>query len=222
MAASCPEGLAAGEPARRRVGGDGRIDRTRRRIMGGARIQFAAAGYAGTTVGEIARVADVSVGSVYLHFASKRELALWYVFEALGALAEELRSLGRVLSPGDCLAAANAAFLRHVQDDPVAYRLWLVALVDPVSEPGCEDVYEAIGQRAQEMAAQVAQDSGLLDGNLVSAELTGTHLLASWTGVASMMVRADGLAVDPRLAAQALDVSIELLTERLASLASRV
>lgn len=204
---------AAAGPSRLRVdNGDGRIDRTRERILSAARSEFAESGYFNTTVGAIARAADVSVGSVYLHFGSKRALALWYVYDALGVLAGELAGIGQVLDQGDVLAAANEAFLRQVLDDPVAYRLWVVALTDPVNEPGCEEVWEAIGERARAAAAQLAEDGGLLDGGAVSADLVVTHLLASWTGIASMLVRVDGFAVEPAVALRALEISVDLLS----------
>ncbi len=220
ISAPRPAPTAAAGPSRLRVdNGDGRIDRTRERILGAARSEFAESGYFNTTVGAIARAADVSVGSVYLHFGSKRALALWYVYDALGVLADELAGLGRVLAPGDVLAAANEAFLRQVLDDPVAYRLWVVALADPVNEPGCEEVWEAIGQRSRGAAAQLAEDGGLLDGG-VSAELVVTHLLASWTGIASMLVRVDGFAVEPAVALRALEISVDLLSGHVGALAA--
>jgi AcrR family transcriptional regulator len=53
-----------------------RAQETILRIIEATRTVFLDHGYAGTTIDEIARVADVSRGSVYTYFASKRELLL--------------------------------------------------------------------------------------------------------------------------------------------------
>jgi AcrR family transcriptional regulator len=65
----------------------------RRQILDGARTVFLAEGFNGASMGEIARVAGVSKGTLYVYFDSKETL-----FEALtiaerGSLAEALFSL---------------------------------------------------------------------------------------------------------------------------------
>lgn len=47
---------------------------TRRRILGAAHALFVERGYAGTTLEDVARTAEVSVQSVYFHFGNKRTL----------------------------------------------------------------------------------------------------------------------------------------------------
>jgi AcrR family transcriptional regulator len=51
---------------------------TRERVLSSARRVFAERGYEGASVTEIAKAADVAVGSVYLHFATKLDL-FWAV-----------------------------------------------------------------------------------------------------------------------------------------------
>lgn len=53
-----------------------RAERTVARVIGAARDVFLARGYRGTTIDEIARVADVSRASFYTYFASKRDVLL--------------------------------------------------------------------------------------------------------------------------------------------------
>lgn len=53
-----------------------RAHRTVRRITDAARSVLLARGYAGTTIDEIARIADMSRASFYTYFASKREVLL--------------------------------------------------------------------------------------------------------------------------------------------------
>lgn len=66
-------------PAAIRQPADGlgpRAQRTINLIVGAARDVFLTRGYAGTTIDEIARVADVSRASFYTYFPSKREVLL--------------------------------------------------------------------------------------------------------------------------------------------------
>lgn len=51
---------------------------TRERVLNSAQQVFAERGYDGASITEIAKVADVAVGSVYLHFATKQDL-FWAV-----------------------------------------------------------------------------------------------------------------------------------------------
>lgn len=53
-----------------------RAQRTIRRILDATRDVFLTRGYAGTTIDEIARIADVSRASFYTYFPSKREVLL--------------------------------------------------------------------------------------------------------------------------------------------------
>src|SRR3954469_9747588 len=62
----------------------------RRQILDGARQVFLAQGFDGASMGEIARAARVSKGTLYVYFDSKEAL-----FEAL--IVEERRSLAEVL-----------------------------------------------------------------------------------------------------------------------------
>jgi AcrR family transcriptional regulator len=70
--------------------GPGTSSAKRRQILDGARQVFLAQGFDGASMGEIARVARVSKGTLYVYFDSKEAL-----FEAL--IVEERRSLAEVL-----------------------------------------------------------------------------------------------------------------------------
>lgn len=88
---SMPETLtdeAASKPAAESVGEE---KAKRRQIMGGARAVFLAQGFDAASMGEIARAAGVSKGTLYVYFASKEEL-----FEAFAR--------------GECLALAEQIF----------------------------------------------------------------------------------------------------------------
>ena len=63
---------------------------TRNRVIDAARERFNTQGYQGTTIGEIARDAGVSVGSVFTTFASKGEILSQVMTDRLDGLYAEL------------------------------------------------------------------------------------------------------------------------------------
>lgn len=67
-----------------------RREATRNRVLNSARELFETLGYEGTTIREIARHADVSVGSVFTTFASKGEILSQVMQDRLGSLYAEL------------------------------------------------------------------------------------------------------------------------------------
>lgn len=75
-----------------------RAQRTIARIIDAAREVFLQQGYSGTTVDEIARVAEVSRGSFYTYFPTKREILLAvgaHSATAGSAIIDELATAGR-------------------------------------------------------------------------------------------------------------------------------
>jgi AcrR family transcriptional regulator len=72
--------------------------RNRDRVLKAARIAFAAEG-SDATLDEIARSARVGTGTVYRHFATKQVLFESVVFDRIGELIEEARSLADGLDP---------------------------------------------------------------------------------------------------------------------------
>ena len=80
---------ASGATLERSIGTSPEVDK-RRQILDGARQVFMAAGFDGASMGEIARAAGVSKGTLYVYFDSKEAL-----FEAL--TLEEKRSLAEAL-----------------------------------------------------------------------------------------------------------------------------
>ncbi len=66
-----------------------RLER-RRRLQEVARSVFAANGFAGSSIEQIARAAQMSVGAIYLHFRSKDDLCVSLVEDALERLHRDL------------------------------------------------------------------------------------------------------------------------------------
>lgn len=96
---------------------DGLESAKRRQILEGARQVFLAEGFDGASMGEIARKAGVSKGTLYVYFTNKEDL-----FEAL--TVEEKRGLAEVLFKLDAddpdvrsvLARLGTTYLSHLGD----------------------------------------------------------------------------------------------------------
>lgn len=107
--------------------------RTRESLLVAARRVFAERGYGPASVEEIARTAGVSVGSVYVHFASKEALFTALVEEQTSADVEEKAAL--VQGEPDETFAALDRLVRETADSREAALLdaevWLYAVRHP-------------------------------------------------------------------------------------------
>ena len=182
---------------------------TRERLLRAAADAFAAQGYDGTRVADIAASAGVSNGALYAHFGSKAELLV-------GALrAHGRRHLADMFDadPGRPVTEMLLAIGRRLGREPDAGGYLLVeALVaarrdEDVARPMRDDM----GERAEWLVQLIrgAQTSGELDQD-VSAEALAHFCLMLTMG--SALVTPDSHAVDE-------DEWARLLTRLIAALA---
>ena len=182
---------------------------TRERLLRAAADAFAAQGYDGTRVADIAASAGVSNGALYAHFGSKAELLV-------GALrAHGRRHLADMFDadPGRPVTEMLLAIGRRLGRQPDAGGYLLVeALVaarrdEDVARPMRDDM----GERAEWLVQLIrgAQASGELDQD-VSAEALAHFCLMLTMG--SALVTPDSHAVDE-------DEWAQLLTRLMAALA---
>ncbi len=182
---------------------------TRERLLRAAADAFAAQGYDGTRVADIAASAGVSNGALYAHFGSKAELLV-------GALrAHGRRHLADMFDadPGRPVTEMLLAIGRRLRRQPDAGGYLLVeALVaarrdEDVARPMRDDM----GERAEWLVQLIrgAQASGELDPD-VSAEALAHFCLMLTMG--SALVTPDSHAVDE-------DEWARLLTRLIAALA---
>jgi TetR/AcrR family transcriptional regulator, transcriptional repressor for nem operon len=161
-------------------------ERTRRRIVERSAPIFNTRGYSGTSVGEVAREAELEKAGIYNHFSGKEDLALAAFDFSTGimrrrfekALEGEEGVLVRLLAIVD-------EFGRLIEDPPVAGGC---AMLNTAVES--DDAYPALKERA----AWVATDWLRLVGGLVKE------------GVASGELKADA---DPRETATVVVATLE-------------
>ena len=118
-----------------------RKQRTRSAILAAARDRFITAGYAGTTIRDVANAAGVAVGTVHAHFNDKQALLLacfhagiaeavalgWDTLDEAAPLLDQLVHCGRVL---------YAAYAR----DLALSREMFVASLFPPADPDAPDL----------------------------------------------------------------------------------
>jgi AcrR family transcriptional regulator len=121
---------------------------------------FAARGYHGTSMEEIARRSGVSVPVVYDHFASKDELHR----RLLERHFAELRAIWRSYLPGDepveaRLSRTLDAWFAYVQEHPYA---WRMLFRDTTGEPGLEAIRQEVAGESQVLLLQLlSQEPGI-------------------------------------------------------------
>ena len=154
----------AAQPRRRKQAE--RRTETRQQLLRAAGRVFAARGYYGSTLDDIAREAGLSKGSVYYNFESKEDLFL----RLLSArIADRLDEVGMLLGqPTVDAPAAGTAFVRRIERDPRWTPLFfefvaLSARSPAVRERFAEWMVETRGRIAQLIEARFAGQTLALD-----------------------------------------------------------
>jgi TetR/AcrR family transcriptional regulator len=163
--------------------------RTATAILDASERLFLSCGYTSTTMEELAEEADVAVGSIYAHFASKAG-----VYEALIDRALELdkrysdEGFAAGTTPVERMFGLAEGYLHFAREHPGYYQLFRFP---PPDRPSPEDAPRAAARVAQRikdetkrMAGELrkAQDQGLLD-RPIDVKSTATFLWAAWDGV---------------------------------------
>jgi len=103
-------------------------DALRQRILDTALRLFSSRGYFNTSIHDIRKAADVSIGAIYHHFANKEQLAKSLYDDLLGTMA---RSIGEAIDPrSPCreqCRAVVARMFRMAVDDPQIMQFVLLA-----------------------------------------------------------------------------------------------
>ncbi len=177
---------------------------TRDAIIDAAEKLFIDKGYHGTRVSEVARLADVSIGSIYVHFENKEglyaalmERALDIEAKYLDAILEndEISDLEKVFSIGE-------AYLQFFRDHPAYFRMLMIPHED-VPEAAADT---AIGrqvvergnrqrERLAEVIASCIQQGFLRDD--IDPDKAAYFWWAAWNGVISLTLRRDQLVLAP-------------------------
>ena len=114
-----------------------KAERTRRRILAAAAHEFAQHGYGGASLRRIAAAAELKVGSLAFHFASKDELVAAVLQDGVDSAREALETaLAAVPADADPTTRLRAALVGHLQalhasDDRAASVVRMVETLPP-------------------------------------------------------------------------------------------
>ncbi|MEJ8277604.1 TetR/AcrR family transcriptional regulator [Pseudonocardia spirodelae] len=168
---------------RRRESRDDAVARTRAALLDAAADVFAERGYDGASVDEIARVAGVSVGSIYSRFGSKQDL-----FRAL--MSAYLDSdLGRVragvdVAPEQGLLELEAMLLETARSRPATLldaETWAAAMRTPELHTALAGHHSRVRAEATELVARGRLAGGVDLG--VPDEEVATAMIALFHGL---------------------------------------
>lgn len=162
--------------------------RTAAAIRDAAERLFLTRGYAATTMEDLAEEADVAIGSIYAHFASKEGLYTALIERAL-ELVERYSDEGFAAgdSPVARLLGLAEGYLRFAREHPGYFQLFRFP---PPDRPGAEQAPRAaarvarrIEEETERMAGELQRgiDEGL--GPQIEVLSTARFLWAAWDGV---------------------------------------
>ena len=191
-------------------------------ILDAAEGLFRRQGYAATTLDEIAAVADVSVGSVYVHFQTKAGLYLALVERALDlneAAMAQVDAAG-LDSPLERVLAAGDAYLDFHVEHPGAFQMIALRVLEPAVTTGLSEVEERVAGRVARLVGAVRDDlQAAIDAGEIRTDLDADQamrfLWGAWNGVIALSLRQDDLRVDVTELRQTLAVGRQLISDGL-------
>jgi TetR/AcrR family transcriptional regulator len=200
--------------------------RTLGAIFDAAEPRFLAQGFHGTTVEEIAQAADVSVGSIYVHFGSKEGLYLALIERALDVQERYMEEAFRpTLSLGQQLFAAGWAYLRFYLDHPGYFRILAFPHVDAQAPDDRAFATQRLAERAEAGVRRVASiiELGVKTGAArpVDPYRAAKFMWGAWTGVIALNMRPDRLRLDDDELRAVLEQGRRIVAEGIAAMALR-
>jgi AcrR family transcriptional regulator len=139
---------------------------TRSRLLEAAARVYAAHGFAGATLDDVAEEAGLTKGAVYGHFGSKDNLLVALMEEYLAAeIAEQVALFDRDEVPWKRPLAGSDGWMHELDESPDAFRLlvefWVAASRDEALRVRFTAGLEALRETFAGFAADSAADAGL-------------------------------------------------------------
>jgi len=101
-----------------------RKEKTRQELLVAAKQVLAEKGYHSTKIADIARIADIGVGTFYLYYPTKETLFLELVEETSRLLKHEIDSArATVESPSEKIRVANRTFFRFARENRELFKI---------------------------------------------------------------------------------------------------
>lgn len=156
---------------------------------------------------DVAEAADVSVGSVYMHFQNKEGLMRAVAERTLARTAESLlAAFAQGKSPLETIEASGRAYMRLLLDHPVLVRYLTT-----------EDLAAQLGGIEEQVATMVAflrdtfarlVDAAIAAGEVrpIDSKLAAHFVFGAWNGVAALTLRSDATGLTRAEARRCLEL----------------
>ncbi len=214
----------SGGRAPRHPRADRRRARTRAAILDAAEVVFTRDGYDHARIESIAETADISVGSIYVHFGGKRDVYLHLAERSLQLFAEYMaRSEDPALTPLQRVLAGGDAYLQFHLDHPGAFD-FLAMRTDAGSPKSAEiesRIRDRVGELLHRFAAQIEDAIDAGEARPVDALRLTRYLWGAWNGVIALRHQPDGLRASDAEIQDTLELARWLLREGLAAASLR-
>lgn len=201
--------------------GERRRARTRTSILDAAEQVFARKGYEAARIEEIAEQADLSVGSIYVHFDGKRGLYLTLVERALELFTEYMRrSENPAFGPLQRVLAGGDAYLRFHLEHPWAFQY--LAFPSAADREIADDdlearIRETVGGLLERFAQQVQAATEAGEARPVDPARLARFAWGAWNGVIGLRLQPDGLRLSDEEVTETLELGRWILREALAT-----
>lgn len=201
---------------------------TRDAILDAAETLFIDQGYHGTRVSEVARLADVSIGSIYVHFENKEGLYAALMERGLSIEAryfdavfddEEISDLEKIISIGE-------AYLQFFRDYPAYFRMLMIPHEDVPESAANTPIGRQVVQRGERQRKQLAGvianciEQGMLREDIDPIN-AANFWWAAWNGVIALTLRRDQLSLDENQLAEVLIEGRRMIAQGMAGSAMR-
>lgn len=172
-------------------------------ILRAAEELFLDLGFHATRVSEVARLADVSIGSIYVHYGNKEGLYAALVERALNVEAGYLDAVldDDALPDLEKVVALGEAYLQFFRDHPAYFRLLMMPIEsipeEATGSPLARQVARRGASQRERLAAAVRRciEQGVMRDD-VEPERVANFWWAAWNGVVALTLRSDDLAID--------------------------
>jgi AcrR family transcriptional regulator len=193
-------------------------------IITAAEKLFVEQGYHATRVSEVARLADVSIGSIYVHYENKEGLYGALIERALDIQAlyvdavldsEEIPDIEKVIALGE-------AYLQFFREHPDHFQMLMLPGDSIPEEAARSPLAKQIAQRGSAQRAKLARaiancvEAGVMRED-VDPERAANFCWAAWNGVIGLTMRSDDLAIDEREMERVVVTGRLMIAEGLAS-----
>jgi AcrR family transcriptional regulator len=214
-------GPGAGTTTPKETRASRRRARVREELLDIAERAFAESGYREVRMDDLARAADVSVGTIYGHFGSKDGLYLALGERALEEFAAYLDQAARPeYSPLEQVMACGDVYLRFHLEHPGLFRFLAFDGVETQAPQADEDLRARVGRRLSEIIGgfqrliETAIASGEADA-VYDAELVARFLWGAWNGVVSLSLRNDQMAMSDEQISACIQMGRRLVNDGL-------